>query len=134
LVDGVRMSDAQTGHFDLDLAIPLGEIERIEIMRGPATAVYGSDAVGGVVQILTRRGGPTLDASLTAGSFGTLTTSLATTIGADALSGRIAAEYRRSDGHRPGTDDRGLQARAALDAGTGDHTLRADLAFAARDF
>src|SRR5690606_3812326 len=50
LVDDVRMSDAQTSHFDLDLAVPLAEIERIEILRGPATAVYGADAVGGVVQ------------------------------------------------------------------------------------
>lgn len=134
LVDGVRMSDAQTGHFDLDLAIPLAEIERIEVMRGPATALYGSNAVGGVVQVVTRRGGPGLRASISGGSFGTLSTALSATAQSDALVGRIAAEYRRSDGHRPGTDDRGLQARAALDARTGRRTLRADLALAARDF
>jgi iron complex outermembrane receptor protein len=134
LVDGIRMSDAQTGHFDLDLAIPLAEIERIEILRGPATAIYGSNAVGGVVQIVTRRGGPRLDASIGTGSFGTATIALATATGNDHLAGRIAAEYRRSDGHRPGTDDRGLQTRASLDARTGARTLRADLALATRDF
>jgi hypothetical protein len=46
LVDGVRMSDPQTGHFDLDLAVPLDRVERIEILRGPASAQYGSDAWG----------------------------------------------------------------------------------------
>lgn len=134
LVDGVRMSDAQTGHFNLDLAVPLAEVERIEIMRGPATAIYGSDAVGGVVQIVTRRGGSTLDASISGGSFSTMTSALAIAAQNDAIAARIAAEYRRSDGHRPGTDDRGLQARAALDARTGERTLRADLALATRDF
>jgi iron complex outermembrane receptor protein len=134
LVDGVRMSDSQTGHFDLDLAIPLAEIERIEILRGPATALYGSNAVGGVVQIITRRGGSSLDASLSGGSFGTATLALAAATANDDLAARVAAEYRRSDGHRPGTDDRGLQTRAALDLRTGERTLRADLALAARDF
>src|SRR5690606_6496015 len=71
LVDGVRMSDAQTGHFDLDLAVPLSEVERIEILRGPATALYGSDAVGGVVNIVTRRGGERLRFGVEGGSFGT---------------------------------------------------------------
>jgi len=134
LVDGVRMSDAQTGHFDLDLAVPLAEVERIEIMRGPAAAIYGSDAVGGVIQIVTRRGGATVDASIAGGSHSTLTSALSAAAQNDVVSARVSAEYRRSDGHRPGTDDRGLLARAALDARTGARTLRADLAFAARDF
>lgn len=134
LVDGVRMSDAQTGHFDLNLAVPLSEVERIEVMRGPAAAIYGSDAVGGVVQIVTRRGGRSLEASVSGGSYSTLTSAIAASAEHDVVSTRVAAEFRRSDGHRPGTDDRGLQARAALDARTGERTLRLDLGFAARDF
>src|SRR5690606_16014980 len=54
LVDGVRMSDPQTGHFNLDLAVPLGEIERIEVLRGGASTTYGSDAMTGVVNVVTR--------------------------------------------------------------------------------
>jgi iron complex outermembrane receptor protein len=46
LVDGIRMSDAQTGHFDLNLAVPLDQVERIEILRGPASTLHGADAVG----------------------------------------------------------------------------------------
>jgi len=54
LVDGARVNDPMTGHFLMDLPIPLAEIQRVEVLRGPATALYGPDALGGVVQIFTR--------------------------------------------------------------------------------
>lgn len=57
LVDGVRM-DTQNGSGGAAWeAIPLAQIERVEIVRGAASAVYGSDAVAGVIQIFTRQGG-----------------------------------------------------------------------------
>ena len=55
LVDGVRIGSATLGQTDLS-AISLAQIERIEILRGPGSSLYGADAVGGVVQIITRRG------------------------------------------------------------------------------
>ena len=55
LVDGVRYSSATLGTPNFD-NIPLENIERIEVLKGPASALYGSDAVGGVVQIFTRKG------------------------------------------------------------------------------
>lgn len=55
LVDGVRIGSATLGQVDF-AAIGLAQIERIEILRGPASSLYGADAVGGVVQIITRRG------------------------------------------------------------------------------
>ena len=55
LVDGVRIGSATLGQADFS-AIDLAQIERIEILRGPASSLYGADAVGGVVQIITRRG------------------------------------------------------------------------------
>src|SRR5690606_30156161 len=134
LVDGMRMSDAQTSHFDLDLAVPLSEIERIEILRGPATAVYGADAVGGVVQIVTRRGASTLSAALDGGAFGTVGGSFGAGFPMGDAAVRVGAEARRSDGHRVGTDYETLQARAALDVPTAARTLRADVAYAARNF
>ncbi|MBL0418885.1 TonB-dependent receptor [Ramlibacter sp. AW1] len=54
-IDGVRVDSQATGGFSWS-AIPLSQIDRIEIVRGPAAAVYGSDAMAGVVQIFTRRG------------------------------------------------------------------------------
>lgn len=55
-VDGVRM-DAQSGSGGATFnGIPLSRVDRIEILRGPAAAVYGSDAVAGVIQVFTRQG------------------------------------------------------------------------------
>ncbi len=55
LVDGVPLGSATTGQPSLH-NLPLSQIERIEILRGPASSLYGSDAIGGVIQIFTRRG------------------------------------------------------------------------------
>ncbi|MCD6662525.1 MAG: TonB-dependent receptor [Comamonas sp.] len=54
-IDGVRVDSQSTGGAPWE-AMALGQVERIEIVRGPAAAVYGSDAVAGVVQIFTRQG------------------------------------------------------------------------------
>jgi len=74
LLDGVKANDptnTRGGSYDFS-TLDLNDIERIEFVRGPASAVYGSDAVGGVINIISRRGGKTLDAGLQAegGSFG----------------------------------------------------------------
>jgi len=71
LVDGVRYGSATLG-LPVWENIPLDSIERIEIVRGPMSGLYGSDAVGGVVQVFTRRGaqGASFDAEATTGSRG----------------------------------------------------------------
>jgi vitamin B12 transporter len=55
LVDGMPLGSATTGGASLH-NLPLSQIERIEILRGPASSLYGSDAIGGVIQVFTRRG------------------------------------------------------------------------------
>ena len=54
LVNGVKVSDPQTGHHNLNLPIPLDAIERIEILRGPASRIYGINGLTGSVNIVTR--------------------------------------------------------------------------------
>jgi vitamin B12 transporter len=54
-LDGVRIDSQTTGGAGWE-GIPLSQIDRIEVLRGPAAAVYGSDAVGGVIQLFTKRG------------------------------------------------------------------------------
>lgn len=135
LVDGVRMNDAQTGHFHLDLAIPLEEVERIEVLRGGGSSVHGSDAMAGVIHIVTRRGGPAaVGATVGGGSFGTARAGASAGGSAGSLRARVAAEGQRSDGHRPGTDARVFQARGSVEGEVAGGGLRADLGVAVRDF
>jgi vitamin B12 transporter len=73
LIDGVRVNDPSTGSSEFDFSnIVLTDIERIEVLRGPQSALYGSDAMGGVINIITRKGkgAPRILASTEAGSYG----------------------------------------------------------------
>ncbi len=75
LVDGVKVGSATTGTAAFQ-DIPVAQIERIEIVRGPRASLYGSDAIGGVIQIFTRgnKAGSATALSFTAGSYGTYNT------------------------------------------------------------
>lgn len=54
LLNGIRLSDAQSAHHNLDLPVPLDAISNIEVLRGSGSTLYGSDAVAGVVNVVTR--------------------------------------------------------------------------------
>lgn len=59
LVDGMRLNDPLTAHFNSYIPVAPAEIARIEVLRGAAAAMYGADAVGGVINIITRGFDPT---------------------------------------------------------------------------
>ena len=101
LIDGVRVNGFGG---DYDFAhLPVGDIERIEVVRGPQSAVYGSDAIGSVVQIVTKQGGPARAGGVVeGGNFGTSRVSVNTSGSADALSWGAAFEQLDTDG-RNGT-------------------------------
>ncbi|MEF8697819.1 MAG: TonB-dependent receptor [Candidatus Accumulibacter sp. UW26] len=98
LIDGQRIGSATTGSTALS-RIPLNQIERIEILRGPASSLYGADAIGGVVQIFTRRGeGPArVSASTGYGSYDTSDTSVGIAGGSDLVSYSVQAGYSNTD-------------------------------------
>ena len=77
LVDGVDVSDPRTGTFDFAHLLT-GDIAQIEVLRGPQSGLYGSDAIGGVISIITQKGeGPARWTALSeAGSFGTFNQSV----------------------------------------------------------
>src|SRR5690606_12287921 len=54
LINGVKMSDPQTGHHLTNVPIPLSSIDHIEILRGPAARIYGVNALAGAINIITR--------------------------------------------------------------------------------
>ena len=100
LVDGVRIGSATTGATALE-HLPLAQIDRIEVLRGPGSSLYGTDAIGGVIQIFTKQGedAPRINASAGVGSYGTrtLTTSAADQFGQTRLS--VRGGYLESDGY-----------------------------------
>jgi len=69
LIDGIRVSSSNTGAYTWE-QLPLNQIERVEIVRGPRGSTYGSDSIGGVIQVFTRSS-PDPYARVTGGSYGT---------------------------------------------------------------
>lgn len=67
LIDGVKVGSATSGGASLQ-DIPVELVERIEVVRGPRSSLYGSEAIGGVIQIFTRKGGGALRPSLALGA------------------------------------------------------------------
>lgn len=54
ILDGMRLNDPNTGHFNSYIPVATSEIDRIEVLKGASSAIYGSDAVGGVVHVITK--------------------------------------------------------------------------------
>lgn len=98
-LDGVRVDSQTTGGAAWE-QIPLQQIDRIEVLRGPAAAVYGSDAAAGVVQLFTRRGQGAArpSAALTVGSYGTVQGQAGVSGASGALDYALSAAHGRSTG------------------------------------
>lgn len=95
-VDGVRQIGRKDGVLDLT-RYPVEEIERIEIVKGPAAALYGSDAMGGVINIVTRRASdePSGNARARYGSFNTIDA----TAGLSVSGWRLSGGWHHTDGY-----------------------------------
>lgn len=100
LVDGQRIAGRVDGAVDLT-RIPIDDIAQIEIVKGPASAVYGSDAMGGVINLVTRRAsdGPQLDAHVRAGTLGTLDASASGSVRHEGLSNRLTVGWHAIDSY-----------------------------------
>lgn len=102
LVDGERLNEADLSGADLS-TVPLAQIRRIEIVRGGGAVRYGNGAVGGVVNILTRRAAPgpaSLELQSTTGSYDTWDRRVAVSGGAGIVSAAVQASDRGTDGYR----------------------------------
>ena len=121
LVDGARVNSPYFPGYDFS-ALTTENVERIEIVRGPFSALYGSDAIGGVIQILTRTATarPTARVTLEAGDAGQRQGSVFFSAGAGPFA--AAASYRdaRVDGDRANSDWRGRNGSLRLDGSFGD--------------
>ena len=98
LVDGVDISTANTGEVDFS-GLLAGDIERIEVVRGPQSGVYGSNAIGGVISITTRTASEGLggDVALEMGRFDRRSAGLSIYRGGSRISGSASVSYFESD-------------------------------------
>jgi outer membrane cobalamin receptor len=74
LLNGLRINDPETGHLNLDIPVPVDAVTRIDILHGSGSTFYGSDAIGGAVNLLTEPPAPGLNvvASAGGGSYGSI--------------------------------------------------------------
>ncbi|MDQ2776067.1 MAG: TonB-dependent receptor [Acidobacteriota bacterium] len=107
LLNGIRMNDVQSAHYNSDFPIPLDAVDHIEVLRGSGSTLYGSDAVSGVINIITR---PTTEPDPIEmrvrgglGNFGTNEESGFLALNAGPFSQRFSVERDLSTGF---TDDR----------------------------
>ena len=109
LLDGIPINTASDSGVDLS-SLSLENIESVEILRGADSAVYGSGAIGGVVNLVSRKDrkpGWTIDGSTTYGSFGTMNVSVGTWAQRDPGRLRVSARYQRTDGDFTFLNDNG---------------------------
>ncbi|MBF7730160.1 TonB-dependent receptor domain-containing protein [Pseudomonas sp. N040] len=113
LVDGQRIASAASGIARLDY-LSIDNIERVEVSRGARSSLYGADAIGGVIQIFTRRGGQGLQPSvrLAAGSAQTWQRSASLSAGDARSQLSLGASLDESNGHDSTRDNLGADSDA----------------------
>lgn len=135
LLDGMRINDAQSGHHNLDIPLPLDALSRIELLKGAGSAYYGSDAVGGVVNLITREPeAAEFRLRASAGNFGTNAQSGAAGLVWRSLSQQFSFAREFSSGFAPGRDYRNLSLSSITHARSRLGATRVLLAHSDRPF
>ena len=103
LLNGLRINDPETGHLNLDIPIPLDAITRIDILHGSGSTFYGSDAIGGAVNLLTQAPAPglTVVASAGGGSYGSIEQHLRASYTHKLFAEQLTGSRDTSDGFIP---------------------------------
>jgi len=105
LLNGININDPQTGHHSLNLPVSFDAIERIEILEGPASRIYGPNAFSGAINIITGTSDKSnLKARVSGGENGYFDTGLSGTFVSGRLTNFVSADHRSSDGYIKNTD------------------------------
>ena len=136
LVDGVRLNNSQTGHHNGDLPVPFESIERIEVLLGAGTSLYGADAVGGTINIVTRQGTLPWSARLGVGQHALVEGSADGSITRGRWTQQVSLGGLRTDGFMFDRDEAVITARTRASFGTTSSigASIADKAFGANGF
>ena len=104
LLNGVNISSPHTGHLSADFPVSPEDIERIEVLEGPAARVYGTSAFNGVINIVTRQTGNGAQVHLVGGQYGYAggNASIGATLGT--FHSHLSGGYTRCDGATPNSD------------------------------
>ena len=110
IIDGARVNGNTTGEFDFR-NLNTENIERIEILRGPQTTIWGADAVGGVINIITKkgRGAPSHTFSFEGGSFGTFIENLSSSGAIDDIDYSVSASRTDISGYSDFNENRTIE-------------------------
>ena len=100
LVNGLRVDDPETGHLNLDIPVPLDAITRVDVLHGSGSTFYGSDAIGGAVNMLTEAPGAGLSvvARSGAGNYGSLEEHLRAAYSSGPFAEQLTGSRDTSDG------------------------------------
>ncbi len=98
LVNGIRLNDSQSGHHNSDIPVLLQDIDRVEILYGPGSSLYGADAFGGTINIITRQKGSGKRAHFSVGEFGLVDGSAGVKFEKNGIRQSFSASGNRSSG------------------------------------
>jgi vitamin B12 transporter len=105
LLNGINVTDPQTGHYGLNLPVDLASVERIEILRGPAARVHGPNAFDGAINFVTKSGSENkVSAQVTAGDHGLYNLHAGLSHRKGAFGNYFSAQKGASDGYIDNTD------------------------------
>ncbi|UOU97649.1 TonB-dependent receptor [Chryseobacterium daecheongense] len=105
LLNGIRMNDSQTGHNSLNLPLDLEDVERIEVIKGPAARRFGQNAYAGVINIITKTyPGKRVKISAEGGDYETYGFGLNAQLGNEKFSNSLQANSNSSQGYMHNTD------------------------------
>ena len=139
LINGVNITDSQTGHFNLDIPIDLSSIERIEILNGSGARVYGANAYKGVINIITKKNITSLNGGLNYGQHKLINAYGSINLKTGMLYNGVSFSHNSSDGFTENTDFkiRNIFYQGELDIRAADVFWQAGInnkAFGANDF
>ncbi|HCN48104.1 MAG TPA: TonB-dependent receptor [Chryseobacterium sp.] len=105
LLNGIRMNDSQTGHNNMNIPVDLEDVEKIEIIKGPAARRFGQNAYAGVINIITKTTpGKKVKISAEGGDYGSYGLGFNAQIGNEKFSNSLQANSASSEGYMFNTD------------------------------